>query len=309
MPSGSAYHGTTSTFAQRGNSLGDFVAWRWFMLALWLVASALFLGRAIAGRFPDALPSLGLIAVASIGVLITIGLRALLRGDWRASVATPRSASDWCGQLLPSLGNVLLATGFSVAGAYATGLSLLWVIVAVELFCSATGPWTQPQIRRLFGLGQADHGTVLVEDSRGLIPEQKLAEPMAPQSAALGDSVVRETFSDDDESAEHDELPWLWQEATALQELRYISLPEAGLCVTGSQRLTLPAAQHTAVVHTVFYPPFAAAPAVTLEMHEPDTVTIKAAQILPHGIRWELKSEQGAEGACEVQWAFSAISC
>ena len=285
----------TSTFAQRGNSLGGFVAWRWGLLAVWLAASALFLGRAIAGRFPQTLPSLGLIVVAIVCMLITIELRALLRGSWYASVTAPRSSTEWLGQFLPTLGAIFLATGLTVAGAHPTGLTLLWVLIAAEAVFGAGGPWTFLRIRRWFVLVQADRGTVILDHPRGLLHEMTLAEPVA-----------REVDSNQDESAATDELPWLWQEATALQELRYISLPEQGLCVAGAQRMTLPAAQQSAVVHTVFHPPFAAAPVVTLEMQEPDTVAIKAAQILPHGIRWELRAEQSDEHPREVQWAFSA---
>lgn len=309
MSSGSAYPDTTPTFAQRGNSLGDFVAWRWGMLALWLAASAIFLGRAIAGRFPRALPSLGLIAVAIIVVTLTLGLRALLRGTWIATITVPQSTTAWLAQFLPTVGAILFAVGFTVAGAYATGLSLLWVIVASEVLFGVAGPWTVPRFRRWLGLDREDRGTVIIDHPRKLNPKQTLAEPEAPKSASLTDPVLRETAPNDDEPEDDDELPWLWQEATALQELRYISLPEAGLCVIGSQRLTLPSAQQTAAVHTVFHPPFADAPVVTLEMQEPETVTIKAAQILPHGIRWELRAEQPAEDAREVQWAFSAASC
>ena len=122
---------------------------------------------------------------------------------------------------------------------------------------------------------------------------------------ALAEPVARETLSDDDEAEMNDELPWLWQEPAARQELRYLVLDDVGTVVTGSQRATLPAGQLTAIVHTVFHPPFDAVPEVTIDMQEPDGVTIKAAQVLPHGIRWELRGD-AAENSRDVQWAFSA---
>lgn len=139
---------------------------------------------------------------------------------------------------------------------------------------------------------ERDYGSSVVRYTR-----KTLAEPVAPKEPSY-----------EDDSTATDELPWLWHEATALQELRYMTLPEQGLCVAGSQRVTLPAAQQTAVVHTVFHPPFAAPPIVTVELQEPDAVSIKAAQILPHGIRWELRAEQPNDQPREVQWAFSAAS-
>jgi hypothetical protein len=288
---------TTPTIAQRGNSLGDFVAWRWGLLALWLAASALFLGRAIAGRFPQPLSSLGLIAVAIVMLMMTIELRALLRRSWSACATPPQSRTAWLAQLLPTFGAILLATGFSVGGAYPTGLVLLWVLVAAEVLFGAGGPWTLSRTRGWLVRDQAERGTVN-NLPRGVIPEKTRAEPMA-----------REAFSNEaDEEACDEELPWLWQESAALQELRYITVPEQGLSVSGSQRVTLPATQQTAVVHTVFHPPFVNSPVVTIEMQEPELVKIKAAQILPHGIRWELRAEQSAEQPREVQWAFTAAS-
>lgn len=291
---------STTPIAQRGISLGDFVAWRWAMLALWLAASSLFLGRAIAGHFSRPLSSLGLTAFAVIASVIVLELRTLLRGRWPASITAPRTSTEWLAQLLPTLGAIFLAVGFTVAGAHPTGLVLLWILVAAEALSGTGGPWTLPRIHRWF----------VRDDAPGphFVHPQPPDDPLESKSTALAEPVAREAVSDDDESEATDGLPWLWQEATALQEFRYMTLPEQGLCVAGSQRVTLPAAQQTVVVHTVFHPPFAATPLVTLEMQEPDRVTIKAAQILPHGIRWELRAEQPADQPREVQWAFSAAN-
>lgn len=263
---------------------------------MWLAASALFFWRAIAGRFPDALSSLGLIAVAAIIVVIALGIRTLLRGSLASSMTQPRTAQDWFAQFLPTLAAILLAVGFTVAGAHVTGLVFLWIIVAAEVLSGAAGPWTLSLLPRWFERSKEDRGTVIVDHPRGMLLQEPEEEP------AVGDTQADEEF------IENEGLPWLWQDATALQELRYMTLPETGLAVAGSQRATLPAAQQTAVVHTVFHPPFAAAPVVTLEMQEPDTVAIKAAQVLPHGVRWELRAEQSSEQPREIQWAFSA-SC
>ncbi len=224
----------------------------------------------------------------------------------------PLMPTEWFAQLLPTLGMILLAIGFSVAGAYPTGLVLLWVIVAGETLFGAGGPWTIPLIRRLLRIDQPDSGTTLLDYPRGKIDAETLAEPVAPgrSTETLAESVA--LVKDQEPSAEEaeldEELPWLWQDATALQELRYMTLPESGLCIAGSQRVTLPAAQQIAVVHTVFHPPFDTVPTVTIEMEQPETVTIKAAQVLPHGIRWELRTASMLEKSQQVQWAFIATT-
>ncbi len=128
-------------------------------------------------------------------------------------------------------------------------------------------------------------------------------EQLAAQPKPLGAELTNDL---NEETGPNAELPWLWQEDTALQELRYMTLPETGLCVAGSQRVLLSAAQPTAVVHTVFHPPFAAQPLITIELQEPESVAIKAAQILPQGVRWELRAEQPSDKPREVRWAFTA---
>lgn len=288
--------------------LGRFVDWRWLLLALWLFGSSLFFGRAVSGRFVRPLPSYGLIALAVIAVIIALELRMLLRGSWRACQRLPSSRGDWFALLLPTLGVVLLATGLTVAGAYPTGLVLLWVLVAMEAIFGAGGPWLLPRVQQGFGRPQADYSPALRESKRGTTAEKPWQEPTAREDTTLKQPESVNLICRETESESNDELPWLWQEATALQELRYMTLPEQGLCVAGSQRVMISPTQTVAVVHTVFHPPFDAAPLVTLEMQQPDAITIKAAQVLPHGIRWELRAQQPTEQAREIQWAFTASS-
>ena len=142
--------------AQRGNSLGRVVEWRWALLSLWLAGTVLFLVRAIAGYFLRPLSSLGLIAVAVVAVIIAIELRIALRGGWQAMNTPPDSTATWLAQLLPSLGLIFLATGFTVAGAHPTGLTIMWVLVAAELAFGAAGPWTMPMIQRWLTRSKVD---------------------------------------------------------------------------------------------------------------------------------------------------------
>jgi hypothetical protein len=279
------------------------------LLALWLATSALFLGRAIAGHFERPLPSLGLIAVAMVIVGIAVGIRALLRGSLTNCMVGPRTSREWLAQVLPSLAVIFLAVGFTVAGAYVTGVVFLWIFVAAEGLFGAAGPWTLALLQRWFGTERTDRGTIVLDHPRGVIKQETLAKPVKHelQDEVLLEPVAYALENDTDQETEtNDELPWLWQDTTALQELRYMTLPEGGLCVAGSQRVSLPATQQTTVVHTVFYPPFAAAPVITIELQEPETVAIKTAQVLTHGVRWELRMEQASDHAREVRWAFNA---
>jgi hypothetical protein len=298
-----------TTPAQQGKLLGRVVEWPWALLALWLVASVLFLGRALAGRFERPLPMLVLLAVAAVIALITVAVRLLLRGSWVNSVILPRTTPDWLAQFMPSLAAIILAVGFTVAGAPPTGLVFLWIIVAAEIFFGAAGPWTWPLLQRRRWRAKEDRGAVVPERPRGTLNDS----PTVPAAHETNSTSVTDRVSsghDSDSGAQeepNDELPWLWHEATALQELRYMSLPEQGICVAGSQRVTIPAAQQTSVVHTVFYPPFSDVPEISIELQEPYTVTIKPAQILPQGVRWEIRAEQTSDQPREVQWAFSAV--
>ncbi len=118
-----------SSTTQRGNPLGRVVEWRWGLLTLWLGASALFLGRAIAGRFDRPLSSVGLIAVVMVVVVLTLAIRSLLRGSIANGMALPQTAGDWFAQSLPTLAAIFLAVGFTVAGPHVTGLVFLWSLV------------------------------------------------------------------------------------------------------------------------------------------------------------------------------------
>jgi len=299
-----------SSTTQRGNPLGRVVEWRWGLLTLWLGASALFLGRAIAGRFDRPLSSVGLIAVVMVVVVLTLAIRSLLRGSMANSIALPQTAGDWFAQALPTLAAIFLAVGFTVAGAHVTGLVFLWILVAAEVLLGAAGPWTLALLQRWLGRSEEDRGTIVLDHPRGTINDAAPAPSMVQeQQAAQIKPLIAELTNDlDEETGSNEELPWLWQDDTALQELRYMTLPEIGMCVAGSQRALLAAAQLTAVVHTVFYPPFAAPPLITIELQEPETVAIKAAQILPQGVRWELRAEQLSDKPREVRWAFTATS-
>ncbi|MGC4007293.1 MAG: hypothetical protein QM811_30860 [Pirellulales bacterium] len=72
--------------------------------------------------------------------------------------------------------------------------------------------------------------------------------------------------------------------------MRRLSLDDGRESVIGALRSTLAARQTTLFVHTVFQPPFQKPPTIELELHEPDDLRITAAQILVHGVRWEIKA-------------------
>jgi hypothetical protein len=302
-----------TTPTQRGFSLGRVVEWRWGLLTLWLTGTAIFLARALAGFFTHPLTSLSLSSVGLVSVIVAMELRSLLRGNYQASSTLPQSPNAWLAQLLPSSGVLLLAMGFSVAGAHLTGLVVFWTLVAAEILFGAARPWTLPLLRQLMRRDHTAYGKKVLEHPQKTVEPEPPPKPLALVHASLERAMPANLVTADLEAAgtEPDfdaEFPWLWHEATALQELRHMTLPDSGLCVTGSQRHTLLATQQIAVVHTVFHPPFDAVPTVTIEMQEPEDVTIKAAQILPHGIRWELRVVSPLEEAQQVQWAYIAAT-
>ncbi len=62
--------------------------------------------------------------------------------------------------------------------------------------------------------------------------------------------------------------------------------------------------QRVAIAHTVLQPIWPTTPRVTIEQSEPDEIDIRAVQMIPQGIRWEIRLPEVAEVAFPVTWSF-----
>jgi hypothetical protein len=78
--------------------------------------------------------------------------------------------------------------------------------------------------------------------------------------------------------------------------------------LTGWLRTPLAAGQRNANIHLAFCPPFAATPLLEVEQIDGPPARIKMAQVLPYGVRFDLKLAAAAEESSSVLLQFVATS-
>ena len=83
---------------------------------------------------------------------------------------------------------------------------------------------------------------------------------------------------------------------------------DGGEQLSGWLRAGFAAGQRTANVHVAFCPPFPKTPQLTVEQLDGPEVRIRTAQLLPHGLRLDLKLAVTAEKPLDVLLQFSARS-
>ena len=74
----------------------------------------------------------------------------------------------------------------------------------------------------------------------------------------------------------------------------------------GWLRMAFAAGQRTGSIHVAFCPPFVATPELAVEQIDGPQVRIKTAQLLPYGVRLDLKLAAAAEEPTAVLLQFSA---
>ena len=76
--------------------------------------------------------------------------------------------------------------------------------------------------------------------------------------------------------------------------------------LSGWLRLRLEAGQRSGVVHVAFCPPFFQTPELSLEQLDGPAARIRTAQLLPHGVRLEVKLAAAAGDAAACSCGFTA---
>ena len=75
--------------------------------------------------------------------------------------------------------------------------------------------------------------------------------------------------------------------------------------IVGWLRTTVPAAARHAAAHVAICPPFGGLPECFAEQMDGPPARIKVAQVLPHGVRFEIKLDEPAAEATDVLVEFS----
>lgn len=77
--------------------------------------------------------------------------------------------------------------------------------------------------------------------------------------------------------------------------------------LVGRIRVRLEPGARSQRAHVAFCPPFASAPAVTLAANDPEGPQIRVGQVLPQGVRFDLKRRSGSDLDVEVEVRFRAV--
>jgi hypothetical protein len=258
-----------------------------YPLSLILIFAALLIGwRRLAGALSQPLaPAAMVLAAASVA-----GLAALARSG--------RPTAAW--NLLLSAAVLLLGLALCVRGTAGAGVAAFWGVVAGEEGW-AWGRLLLPTRRR----GGRSRFSWRKAAKLGLFPlsrgdkTRRLRVDGADGGMGDGGLGIRAPLSPHEDE---DALP----AENVLQRLTLSQEADGGQRLSGWLRLRLAAGQRSGVVHVAFCPPFCRTPELSLEQLRGPPARIRTAQLLPHGVRLELKLSTAAAAGGSVLLRFAA---
>lgn len=263
------------------------------LLGVLLITASVLLLRRVLGALVAPLPSAALamagIALAAMGGLVRI-----------ASCRIPRQGRArgwrWPVQILTSLAVLAVAYSVSVSGSGWLGLASLWGAVVVgEVF--SWHPFHMLQLRWPLGLPPLSTLQWLPRLSiRSRLPIKsrlptRIDPPHRPEPHGVKAAVLE---------------PTAIIAAEVLQQLTRRQLADGVEELAGWVRVSFAPGQRTENVHVAFCPPFAAAPQLTVAQLDGPPARTKTAQLLPYGVRIDLKLSGPAEANTSVLLEFSA---
>ena len=244
------------------------------LLAFLLTAAAVLWWRRLAGAFSHPLPPVALLFVAtSVAALV-----ALTRIAWRYQAAQRRlRLPARLAAIALSAATVCVGAALWLPDTSLSGLLILWAVLAAEE-CWAWGPagrWpTRTRRRPRAETAQDGHAVEATSTAAGaMLSGLRLEDP---------------------------------PDGEVTQQMTRIHAPGGSDILSGWLRVWMAAGQRSANVHVAFCPPFARAPRVSVEQRGGPRARIKTVQVLPQGLRIDLKLAAPAETAQTVLLEFSA---
>ena len=257
----------------------ELVRWTARLLVVVLtLGAALLCWRRAVGALSNPLGSASLLAVALPVVAIAVIARAA--GKFRSAGA--RSGSiETCQAVLLSVAVLATGAALSLRGTPLAGLVALWgILIAEEAW--AWRPGTLPGLSKM---------------PRWRWPRFRPVRVDAPQAVA-----PHATAHSDDRPMVADTLP----DETVTQQLTRSQAADGTESLSGWLRIPLASGQRTANVHVAFCPPFPHTPRARVEQLDGPEARIKTVQLLPYGVRFDLKLREPSESAAAVLLQFSA---
>ncbi len=236
------------------------------MLVLMTAAALTIVARRAAGALETPLEPTAMFAT---GLLVAAAAIMIRLGWLLPSVASPVAQLDQAVMLVASLAVLASGLGLCLPEGSVVGRFLLCIVLTVE----ESWAWGWYQKRR----GQNG-------GSPSLPPEPVLPLPRSPVSEIDGS----ESFAED-----------------VTQRLTRSLSADGSETLSGWLRAPFVVGQRTGSVHVAFCPPFAAMPELEVEQVDGPEARIKTAQLLPYGVRFDLKLAAPAEEPVFVVLQFS----
>jgi len=251
-----------------------------------LLAAAVLGWRRLAGALTQPLEAAPLLVVAAVLVMaaaaLRLGRRALTTSDQR------RWADPFA--VVTSAAVVLVAFSLSLPGTSWSSLAVFWLAVAAE---EAWAWW------RRWGRGTLSFEPLVLSEPGRVGPESgrhapaRTANPPASMAVVpldvengLNEADLEEASEGlEDAAFDADEPPG--EDVT--QQLTGSQAADGSETLVGWLRVALAARQRNTNVHVAFCPPFARTPEVTVEQLDGPETRIKVVQVLPYGVRCDLK--------------------
>ena len=227
--------------------------------------------RRLAGALENPLDVAALLSTGLLAATAAGGIRVGWRSQPAQGIATH---ADWIVMLSTSAALIALATALCTAGTPIAGFAVFWTLLAAE----EGWAWHRFVSRRA--------GSISWGAWRWLRWDrpQKPA-PHAPRRPAAADEIPADDVS---------------------QQLIRSRAADGAEELSGWLRPAFAAGQRTGSIHVAFCPPFAGAPELAVEQIEGPEARIKTAQLLPYGVRLDLKLAAAADQPTTVLLQFSA---
>jgi len=234
--------------------------------SLLALGGVVILARRLSGALASPLSFGALLACACLLAAAALLFRTMF-------TSLTKSRANWGRYLfyaIPSVVLLLWAIGLSAPG-MGSGLVLLWGTLLLE------EGWSWGQLRRL----------------------RPVARPLAMQTSALAKSPLPAEIQT--ESLAETEEP---DEAICQQMVRRRE-SDGSETISGWLRAAVPAAARHATAHVAICPPLMGRPECFAEQMDGPPAQIKVAQVLPHGVRIEIKLDEPGSEAADVLVEFS----